>query len=138
MNVQELLQFMVTQNISDIHFKANCSPLIRVNGKLISAKEAPFTPQTVQDIAFSVMNEAARKRFDAEGELDMSYATPDGSRFRVNVYRQKGTLALSLRVIPAQLRTFEQLNLPAATLQKLCASPSGLILIAGVTGAGKT
>src|SRR6185437_1504059 len=60
------------------------------------------------------------------------------SRFRVNVYRQKGTIALSLRVIPLDLKSFENLNLPAATLQKLCSMPSGMILIAGVTGAGKT
>lgn len=138
MNVQELLQFMVKQNISDIHFKANCAPLIRLNGQLISTKEQPFAPEVVQQIAYSLMNETNRKRFESEGELDMSYALESGSRFRVNVYRQKNTLALSLRVIPAELKTFQQLNLPTTTLEKLCSVPSGLILIAGVTGAGKT
>ncbi len=92
----------------------------------------------VRQIALSLMNDAQKKRFETEGELDVSYALSSISRFRVNVYRQKGTIALSLRVIPLELKSFQQLNLPAPTLQKLCAVPSGLILIAGVTGAGKT
>lgn len=138
MNIQELLQFMVKENISDIHFKARCSPLIRVNGQLVATKEQAFTPELVKEIAYTLMGDNQKKRFEAEGELDFSYALDNGNRFRVNVYRQKGTLALSLRVIPLELKNFQQLNLPAPTLQKLCASPSGLVLVAGVTGAGKT
>ncbi len=138
MDIRELLQFMVLQNISDIHFKADCAPLIRLNGQLISTQKEPFTPETVKQIAYSLMAEPHKKRFEEDGELDMSYAVNKLSRFRVNVYRQKGTLALSLRVIPWDLKGFEELNLPASTFQKLCGMPSGLILIAGVTGAGKT
>ncbi len=138
MDVRELLQFMVQQNISDIHFKADCPPLIRLNGSLMSTQKQIFTPETVKQIAYGLMTEVHRKRFEEEGELDLSYTQDKISRFRVNVYRQKGTIALSLRVIPLELKTFEQLNLPTDTLTKLCASPSGLILIAGVTGAGKT
>jgi len=138
MNIQELLQFMVQQNISDIHFKANCAPLIRLHGRLISAQAETFGPDAVKNIAHSVMTEAHRKRFEDEGELDFSYALDQVSRFRVNIYKQKGTLALSLRVIPWELKSFEALHLPVQTLEKLCSMPSGLILIAGVTGAGKT
>jgi len=138
MDIRELLQFMVKQNISDIHFKAHCSPLIRLNGRLISSRQEAFSADTVKSLAYSLMNDAHKKRFEEEGELDMSYAMDQVSRFRVNVYRQKGTIALTLRVIPLDLKTFDQLNLPAQTLQKLCSQPSGLILIAGVTGAGKT
>src|SRR4029077_401001 len=138
MDIRELLQFMVQKNISDIHFKADCAPLIRLNGRLISSQKEVFTPETVKQIAYSVMTDAHKKRFEEEGELDMSYALDKVSRFRVNVYRQKGTLALSLRVIPWELKSFADLHLPVQTLQKLCGMPSGLILIAGVTGAGKT
>jgi len=138
MELKELLQFMVAQNISDIHFKADCAPLIRVNGRLISSQKEVFTPDLVKHIAFGLMTEKHKKRFDEEGELDMSYALDRVSRFRINIYRQKGTLALSLRVIPWELKSFDDLHLQASTLQKLCAMPSGLILIAGVTGAGKT
>ncbi len=138
MDIHDLLQFMVQQNISDIHFKADCAPLIRLNGQLISSQKELFTPETVKQIAYSLMTETHKKRFEEEGELDMSYAVNKLSRFRVNVYRQKGTLALSLRVIPWELKGFEELNLTPVTFQKLCGLPSGLILIAGVTGAGKT
>jgi twitching motility protein PilT len=138
MDVRELLQFMVAQNISDIHFKADCAPLIRLNGSLMSTEKQIFTPETVKTLAYSLMSETHKKRFEEDGELDMSYALDKVSRFRVNIYRQKSTLALSLRVIPLELKTFDKLNLPTSTLEKLCAMPSGLILIAGVTGAGKT
>ncbi len=138
MDIKELLQFMVQQNISDIHFKADCAPLIRMHGQLISTQKEVFSPDAVKHIAHSVMTEAHKKRFEEEGELDLSYALDKVSRFRVNVYRQKGTLAMSLRVIPWELKSFEDLHLPATTLQKLCGMPSGLILISGVTGSGKT
>src|SRR5450755_2981325 len=129
MDIRDLLQFMIQQNISDIHFKADCAPLIRLNGQLISTQKEVFTPQSVKEIAYGLMTEAHKKQFEEEGELDMSYAINKLSRFRVNVYRQKGTLALSLRVIPWELKNFDDLHLPSRTLQKLCAMPSGLILI---------
>jgi len=138
MNIRELLQFMIQEGISDIHFKANCAPLIRLHGRLISAQKEAFTPEMVKDIAYSVMSDRNQKRFEEDGELDFSYALEQVSRFRVNIYRQKGTLALSLRVIPWELKSFDALHMPALTLQKVCAMPSGLFLIAGVTGAGKT
>jgi twitching motility protein PilT len=138
MDIRELLQFMVQQNISDIHFKADCAPLIRLNGRLISTKKDVFTPDALKQLAYGLMTDAHKKRLEEEGELDLSYALDKVSRFRVNVYRQKGTLALSLRVIPWELKTFEDLHLPRQTLERMCALPSGLILIAGVTGAGKT
>ncbi len=138
MEIRDLLQFMVQQRISDIHFKADCAPLIRLHGQLISSQKEPFSAETVKQIAYTLMNEGNQKRFEEEGELDMSFALDKVSRFRVNVYRQKGTLALSLRVIPWELKSFADLHLPSPTLQKLCALPSGLILISGVTGSGKT
>jgi twitching motility protein PilT len=138
MDIRELLQFMVKQNISDIHFKANCAPLIRLHGKLIPTRQEIFSPDLVKHLSETVMNEAQRKRFETDGELDLSYALDNISRFRVNIYRQKGTVALTLRVIPLELKSFEQLNLPAMPLQRFCGIPSGLILVAGVTGAGKT
>src|SRR5258708_6416316 len=117
MNLNELLKFMVQQNISDIHFKANCAPLIRLNGRLLSSQKDAFTPDMVKEIAYSLMTEPHRKCFEEEGELDFSYALDHVSRFRVNVYRQKGTLALSLRVIPWGLKSFEDLHLPVKTLE---------------------
>jgi len=137
-DVKTLLEFMVRQNISDIHLKADSAPLIRLNGRLVASDQPPLTPDLVKELAYSLMSEAQQRRFEDEGELDFAYALGKISRFRVNVYKQKNTLALSLRVIPLAIKTFEELNLPALTLKKLCTMPSGLILAAGVTGAGKT
>ena len=138
MDIKTLLEFMVKQNISDIHLKADAAPLIRLNGRLIGSDQPPLTPELVKELAYSLMSELHQKEFEQEGELDFAYALGKISRFRVNVYRQKGSLALSLRVIPLQIKSFEELLLPTGTIKKLCDSPSGLILVAGVTGAGKT
>jgi twitching motility protein PilT len=137
-DAKTLLEFMVKQNISDIHLKADTAPLIRLHGRLIASDQSPLTPDLVKQLAYDLMTDAHKKHFEQEGELDFAYALGKVSRFRVNVYKQKGTLALSLRVIPLVIRTFEDLNLPGPTLKKLCSAPSGLILVAGVTGAGKT
>jgi twitching motility protein PilT len=137
-DAKTLLEFMVKQNISDIHLKADSAPLIRLNGRLIASDQPPLTPDLVKQLAYDLMNNGHKERFEQEGELDFAYALDKVSRFRVNVYRQKSTLALSLRVIPLVIRSFEDLNLPTAVLKKMCGSSSGLILIAGITGAGKT
>ncbi len=138
MDAKTLLEFMVKQNISDIHLKADTAPLIRLHGRLIASDQPPLTPELVKELAYSLMNDAQIPHFEKEGELDFAYALGKISRFRVNVYRQKGTPAMSLRVIPLTIKTFEELNLPVAALKKLCGFSSGLILVAGVTGAGKT
>ncbi|MFH1368707.1 MAG: PilT/PilU family type 4a pilus ATPase [Elusimicrobiota bacterium] len=138
MNINELLQLMIKKGISDIHFKVGSAPLIRVNGKLVSTGFDQFTPKHIEDLAGSLMSPEQKKQFEQENELDMAYAIDELSRFRVNIYRQRGTPALTLRVVPLKVKTFEELNLPAETLKKLASETRGLILITGVTGAGKT
>lgn len=138
MKVNDLLELMVKRNISDIHFKAGIAPVLRFNGKLISAESTPLSSDQVEQLAYSLMNEKQQKKFEKDDELDISYEVENISRFRVNLYRQKGSIALSLRVISPTPKTFEELNLPAEAMRKLVGNNRGLILIAGVTGAGKT
>jgi twitching motility protein PilT len=138
MNVNELLQLMIKTGISDIHFKADTPPSVRINGKIVSTKFDSFTPKHIEELAYTLMNKEQKNKFETEHELDMSYAISNLSRFRVNVYRQRGTLALSMRVVPLKVKSFENLNLPSDVLRKLSSETRGLILIAGVTGAGKT
>lgn len=138
MNVNELLQLMIKKGISDIHFKANAAPSIRVHGKLVPTGFEKFNSKHIEDLAYSLMTEEQRKQFEQEDELDMAYAVDKVSRFRVNVYRQRGTLALTLRVVPLKAKTFQELNLPVPVLEKLANESRGLILFAGMTGAGKT
>ncbi|MEW6040706.1 MAG: type IV pilus twitching motility protein PilT [Elusimicrobiota bacterium] len=138
MNVNELLKLMIKAGISDIHFKAGSSPLIRIHGKLISTEFEDFTAKNIEELAYALMSAEQKKIFDSENELDLSYSIEDGSRFRVNVYRQRASVAMTLRVVPSKMRAFDELLLPVDTLKKLSSEPRGLILVAGVTGAGKT
>lgn len=137
-NIDELLKLMVKAGISDIHFKANSVPLIRINGKLIQTKYNVLTKESIEKIAYEIMNDQQRKIFEEENELDFAYSVSGVARFRINIYKQKNTLALTLRVIPFQVKSFKELNLPEDILIKLASEPRGLILIAGITGSGKT
>ncbi len=137
-DITQLFQTMVRSGISDIHFKSGAAPMLRLHGRLISSGFTKMTGQHIEELARTLMSEEQKRIFAEEREMDMSYEVPGLSRFRVNVYRQRGTVALTLRVVPLKLRTFQELNLPADTLTKLCANTRGLILVAGITGAGKT
>ncbi len=138
MNVAELLRLMLKRNISDIHFKSNTPPIIRYNGKLIYVESNKLTNEQIKEIADSVLSEDQKKKFLEDGELDMSYSLENVSRFRVNLYNQRGTIALTLRVVPPVPKTFEELNLPVDSLKKIASHNRGVILMAGITGVGKT
>ena len=134
----KLFQTMVRSGISDIHFKANASPMVRVHGRLVSSGFTKMTGPHIEELAAVLMNDTQRTRFEKDHELDMAYTVPDLARFRVNIYKQRNTVALSLRVIPLHIRSFQELNLPLDTLTKLCSNTRGMILFTGITGAGKT
>ncbi|OGS19629.1 MAG: hypothetical protein A3J83_04880 [Elusimicrobia bacterium RIFOXYA2_FULL_40_6] len=138
MNINELLKLMVKAGISDIHFKSDSPPLIRIHGKLMSSEFDAFTPKQIEELAYSLLTKEQKEKFESESELDVSYSVESVSRFRVNIYRQRNTVALTLRVVPVKIKTFDELNLPPETLKKLAAQSRGLILVTGVTGAGKT
>ena len=138
-DIKRLLQLMVQNDISDIHFKADSCPVYRLHGSLVTATAYPkATPEDLAGMADQLMNEEQKKRFAAEQEADMAYNIEGVSRFRVNVCMQRGSICLTLRVIPAKLRTFEELNLPVKSLENLSDYSRGIILFAGITGAGKT
>ena len=117
-DINKLFQTMLRSGISDIHFKAGTPPMVRIHGRLMSSGFNKMGAEHIQELAQLLMNESQRAIFERDNELDMSYSVPDLSRFRVNVYRQKGTVALSLRVVPLQVKSFEELNLPAETRYK--------------------
>jgi twitching motility protein PilT len=137
-NVNQLFQTMVRTGISDIHFKAGTPPMVRVNGRMISSEFNKMMGEHIEELANVLMNDEQKSIFAKQRELDMAYSVPNLSRFRVNVYRQRGTVALTLRVLPLKVRNFDDLNLPTETLKKLCANTRGLILVSGITGSGKT
>jgi twitching motility protein PilT len=138
MEYKRLIELMLRDGISDILFKPGSCPLIRVNGQLVQTNLEPLTPTQTEEIAKSLLTSQQQKDFSERHELDVSCTVDGRSRFRVNLYRQKGTVAVALRTIPLNIKTFEDLHLPTQTLKKLVSQGRGLILFAGVTGAGKT
>jgi twitching motility protein PilT len=139
MDIKNLLTLMVEKDISDIHFKADSVPALRVRGAMILATNLQkLTEDDVKSAALQLMTKEQAAVFEKEMELDLAYSLKGAARFRVNVYRQKGSIGLTLRVVPVKLRTFEELNLPAEALTKLGHESRGLILFSGITGAGKT
>jgi twitching motility protein PilT len=138
-DISNLLRLMVQKGISDIHFKADSVPAFRLHGSMILASNLQkLSADDIKSIANQLMTPEQAKEFERELELDMAFSLDGVSRFRVNIFRQRRTIGITLRVVPMKLFTFEELNLPIEPLKKLAQESRGLILFAGITGAGKT
>ncbi|MDB4966890.1 MAG: pilT [Myxococcales bacterium] len=123
---------------SDVHLKAGLPPVFRIKGDLRTLRDTPpLTAEVIGTFAVNLMNDKQRDTFDKHHEADLSYGTPDGVRYRVNVFRQRGQTGMVLRIIPPEVPGFEKLNLPSA-VEKLCAEERGLVLVTGITGSGKS
>jgi twitching motility protein PilT len=134
----ELLQIMITRGASDLHLTTGTQPQIRLSGKLQPLTEFDvLTPPDTQRLAYSVLNEGQKQKFEETNELDLSFGIQGLARFRCNVFRQRGAVAAAIRVIPFKIRSFEELNLPAV-VQQLADRPKGLVLVTGPTGSGKS
>ncbi len=135
--LNQILNIAFEKKVSDIHFEVENPPMFRARGHLIRAKLGPLTKQDTEFVARTVMEQQKRKLPEDLKELDTSYTLPNVGRFRVSIFRQRGSLGVVMRVIPHQIGTFEQLNLPAV-LGKIAQVPNGLILVTGPTGNGKS
>jgi twitching motility protein PilT len=138
MELNEILQVALRGGASDIHLKAGLPPMFRVDGNLVPLKDARrLPPEEIARMAFGIMNDYQKEKFKVQNELDLAYGVPGLGRFRVNVFQQRGTLGVVLRVIPFKIATIEQLLLPKV-LEKIAAEQRGLILVTGTTGSGKS
>ncbi|MDI6709565.1 MAG: type IV pilus twitching motility protein PilT [Bacillota bacterium] len=135
------LNLILTETVrrqgSDLHLTAGVPPVMRIHGDLIPLDERRLTPQDVADLVLPVLEPSQRRRLEEEWELDFSYSIPGVSRFRGNIMRQRGSLAVAFRVVPTQIPRLEDLGLPAA-VRDLCYLPRGLVLVTGPTGSGKS
>jgi twitching motility protein PilT len=123
---------------SDVHLKAGLPPVFRIKGDLRTLRDTPpLTAEVIGTFAVNLMNDKQRETFDKHHDADLSYGTPDGVRYRVNVFKQRGVTGMVLRIIPPDVPGFEKLNLPPA-VQKMCEEERGLILVTGITGSGKS
>jgi twitching motility protein PilT len=123
---------------SDVHLKAGLPPIFRIKGELRTVREVPpLTRETIATFAAGMMNERQRLEFETTFDVDMAYGTADGARFRVNVFQQRGSVGMVMRLIPPDVPPFERLNLPPTVL-KLADEMRGLVLVTGITGSGKS
>ncbi|MEJ7711327.1 MAG: PilT/PilU family type 4a pilus ATPase [Pyrinomonadaceae bacterium] len=136
--VDELLKTALKEGASDLHIKSGSLPFMRVAGELRPVADTmPSTPEDTLDMAFSMMSNRQKKRFKEVSEVDIAYGIPSLGRFRVNVFQQRGTVAMVLRVIPDMIRSIADLSLPPV-IEKIAEEERGLILVTGTTGSGKS
>lgn len=134
----ELLKKMTDAGGSDLHLTTNSSPQIRVHGHLSPIPSiAPMTPADTKRLAYSVLTDAQKHRFEENLELDFSFGLKGMSRFRANLFNQKGAVGAVFRAIPYEIKSFEALGLPAV-VSDMCKKPRGLVLVTGPTGSGKS
>lgn len=136
--LQELLKVMVDKGGSDLHITAGSPPRIRVHGKLLPLEQlSPLTAVDTKQMVYTVLTDAQKHIFEEENELDFSFGLKGLSRFRGNLFVQRGATGGVFRTIPFKIKTFQELNLPPV-VEELSKKPRGLILITGPTGSGKT
>jgi twitching motility protein PilT len=137
-NLRALLEEMIEKDASDLHIVAGERPKLRIDGDITSAStEDVLTPKDTLSLAYSVLTENQKKRFETENELDFSFGIQNLARFRGNCFKQRGCVSLVIRQIPFNVRTFEDLGLPPI-VAKLAERPRGLVLVTGPTGSGKS
>lgn len=138
MELNEILTIAVKAKGSDIHIKSGLPPVVRINGKLHPIPNAQrLAVETVNTMAYGMMNERQKGIFEDQYEVDLAYGVGGLGRFRVSVYRQRGSISMVFRAIPVTVPTLETLNLPPV-LKKICAEERGLVLVTGTTGSGKS
>ncbi len=138
LDLTSILNIAVKGKASDVHLKAGIPPVLRVHGTLVPIKNHDrLTPDEISKAAMRIMHEAQKETFRADHQLDMAYSIPGLGRFRVNVFQQRGAVGIVFRVIPINIQSFEELNLPNV-LKKISEEIRGLVLVTGVTGSGKS
>jgi len=136
--MHDLLTLLVERGASDLHITTGTYPQLRVNGKLASLSQfEQLMPPDTQQLAYSVLNEGQKQKFEEDNELDLSFGIQGLARFRCNIYRQRGAVACAIRVIPTKIKGFHELGLPSI-VEQLADRPKGLILVTGPTGSGKS
>lgn len=137
LNLIGLLLKGMEQKVSDVHFTVGRPPMFRLRGELIPTEGKNLTPEETAEICYSLMTEEQTNTFEKLGEVDFSWSLPQMNRYRVNIYRQRGSCAAALRMISNTIPSFEEIRLPES-LKALSLKPRGLVLVTGPTGSGKS
>ena len=137
MTIDELLRVMTKQGASDLHIRPARPPLMRINGRLLPLKTDPLKPNEVEGMLFAILSAQQKEKLEETMSVDIGYGVPGLARFRGNIYRQRGTLAAAFRLIPYEVASLEDLELPDVLLE-FSELPMGLVLVTGPTGSGKS
>src|SRR5687768_12467918 len=138
MHINDLLKIAVTSGASDLHLKVGSYPMMRVNGTLtVASEEKRLDRADTEAMAAVLFTPDLREKFRHAQEVDLAYSVPGLGRFRCNVFQQRGTVGLVLRVIPTRIKTIDELGLPPV-LKKIADEERGLVLVTGTTGSGKS
>jgi twitching motility protein PilT len=136
-NLHQLLKAMIEKGGSDLHVTTSSPPQLRIDGKLHPLKMPPLSPPETKQLCYSILTDAQKHKFEESNELDLSFGVRGLSRFRANIFTQRGAVAGAFRAIPYKIKTFEELGLPKV-VDELSKKPRGLILVTGPTGSGKS
>jgi twitching motility protein PilT len=136
-NLHQLLKTMIEKGASDMHITTSTPPLLRIDGAIVPLKLPPLGPIETKQLCFSVLTEEQRAHFEKHNELDLSFGVKGLSRFRANIYMQRGAVAGAFRTIPFKILSSDELGLPAI-VSEFANRPSGLVLVTGPTGSGKS
>ncbi|MDP1570518.1 MAG: type IV pilus twitching motility protein PilT [Vicinamibacterales bacterium] len=137
MDVNELLTLAVQQGASDLHLKAGSPPMARIHGHLKAVTDQKLDHEDLVSMAATIMSNTQRQRFKDAQEIDLAYSVPGLGRFRCNVFQQRGTIGMVLRVIPIRIMSLDELGLPEV-LKTIASEERGLVLVTGTTGSGKS
>jgi twitching motility protein PilT len=136
-HIDDLLRLVVQRNASDLHLCVGVPPVLRIDGQLYRTNFQPATPKQTQRLIYEILTDEQIQRFENTLELDFSYSLQDIARFRVNVFKERGSIAAAFRLIPRRIPTVRELELPVI-LEEIVTRPRGLILVTGPTGHGKS
>jgi twitching motility protein PilT len=136
-HIDDLLREVVERGASDLHICVGVPPVLRIDGQLIPLNYEKFTPMHTQRMMYDILSDEQIQRFEDQWELDFSYSLQQVARFRVNVFKDKGTVAAAFRLIPMKIPTIRELGLPSV-LEQIARYPRGLVLVTGPTGSGKS
>jgi twitching motility protein PilT len=136
-NLHQLLKAMLDQGATDLHITQASPPMLRLDGRLVPLRTPPLKPDDTKALCYSILSDKQKHRFEEDLEIDLSFGVKGLARFRANLYLQKGAVAGAFRLIPYEIRTFDQLGLPAI-VRELAEKPRGMVLVTGPTGSGKS
>jgi twitching motility protein PilT len=135
--MEDLLRLAVDEGASDVHLTVGAPPVLRLNGRLVKLEVRALTPEDTETLARAITSDGNLQRVNEDGSVDFGFSFRGADRFRVSVYREKGHLAMALRLVPKRMMTLEEIGLPPA-VRSLLDQPRGLILVTGPTGSGKS